>query len=476
MIRQEENSRTKVCPYCFRKISNKDTAFLLKTDGYHFSSPVLGEALHARPDEAYQNFWTAMGIPEGRVDSLRSVIDQEKMAELNQELAASGHELAVRRYDEDSNGYAFFVEEGALTVYSNTMLCPYCHNVLPQNFFKYDTMMIGLAGSVASGKTVYLSSLLMNGFDVLQRSNLSIRNADGNPNDPSKVEMERNADQLARTGICPESTSKIFRKPIFLEMHYKLPGQSIALLVAVYDVAGELIREGVGSGRTGFMRHMDGYICLVDPAQMHLQHSLFSRRSPGEKQVLAKLHLMTREEQIAIQQGSGEDSRQIYHPADLMADDSVKDNYIYERRADVILDAIRAGVGDQELHKKFIALTVAKSDLLENLSEIRQYRGSSLLFDRTAIDYGFLDMDRHLLRQKVLYPIFDQKILHLQRYLDDYRAGGLFAVSALGCETKEIKTEDGTTVQAVGQVHPMGVDEPILWMIMKYIQERGWIK
>ena len=56
--------------------------------------------------------------------------------------------------------------------------------------------MIGLAGSVASGKTVYLCSLMMNGFDVMQRQNLTVRNAYGNPNDDYKIEMERNATVL----------------------------------------------------------------------------------------------------------------------------------------------------------------------------------------------------------------------------------------------------------------------------------------
>lgn len=75
--------------------------------------------------------------------------------------------------------------------------------------------MIGLAGSVASGKTVYLCSLMMNGFDVMQRQNLTVRNAYGNPNDDYKIEMERNADRLMRYGICPESTSKALKTGIF---------------------------------------------------------------------------------------------------------------------------------------------------------------------------------------------------------------------------------------------------------------------
>ncbi len=480
VLRMNEQDRDRVhiriCPYCFREISNEDAAFLLKTDGYHFNSPALNESLLPGKDEEYRSFWNAMGIPDERVDDMRSVIDNEGIAVLNQELSISGAELAVKKYDRQSRGYTFFVEEGALTVYSNTMLCPYCHNVLPQNFFKYETMMIGLAGSVASGKTVYLSSLIMNGFDVMQRDNLTVRNADGNPNDLSKIEMEKNADQLARQGICPESTSKIFRKPMFLEVHYQLPDRSVAMLTAIYDVAGELIREGVGSGRTGFMRHMDGYICLVDPEQMHLSRAFFSRRTPGEEQVLSKLHLMSLSEQIAIQQRSLQNGHQIFDPKDFMMEDEVEDTYIYERKVDVILDAIRAGVGDQELRRKYMALTIAKRDLLENLSEIRNYRGSSLIFDRGELHYGFLDMNRHLLRQEALRPIFDQKIFHLQRFLDDYRAGSLFAVSALGCETEEIHTEDRTDIRAIGEVHPSGVEEPVLWMIMKYMQERGWIE
>ena len=43
-------------------------------------------------------------------------------------------------------------------------ICPYCHNELPHNFFRYEMLMVGLAGSVASGKTVYLCSLMMNDY------------------------------------------------------------------------------------------------------------------------------------------------------------------------------------------------------------------------------------------------------------------------------------------------------------------------
>ena len=122
-----------------------------------------------------------------------------------------------------------------------------------------------------------------------------------------------------------------------------------------------------------------------------------------------------------------------------------------------------------------MALTIAKSDLLEELQEIREFRGSELLFQRDQVRYGFMDMDLHFLRQTVLRQIFDQKVYRLQKALDDYKYSSLFAVSALGCETA-VKTEGGEkVVKAVSRVRPIRVEEPLLWMIMKFMQERGWL-
>ena len=62
-------------------------------------------------------------------------------------------------------------------------------------------------------------------------------------------------------------------------------------------------------------------------------------------------------------------------------------------KADTVLDSIRSVLGDHELKQKYMALTIAKSDLLEELGEIKEYRGSSLLFERKQVSYGFMNMD-----------------------------------------------------------------------------------
>ena len=475
-MQETKTIRVKKCPYCFRNISNEDAGFLLRTDGVRFQSPALNEVFSYKTDVSYLYFWSAMGIPEEQIDARRIIIDNEVMTELNQELTAAGNELAVKRFDPDSCGYTFHVEEGAVTMFSNTMVCPHCHNVLPQNFFKYEMLMIGLAGSVASGKTVYLCSLMMNGFDVMQRQNLTIRNAYGNPNDDYKMEMERNADKLLRYGICPESTSKAFKKPIFLVVTYRIGQKNLHMITSIYDVAGELIRDSAGTGRTGFVRHMDGFICLVDPAQMHLEHSLINKQIPDEERVLEKLYVMSKEEQMSIQRMSNENGKQVMNQADFMMENTISDEYFYERKADTILDSIRSVLGDHELKQKYMALTIAKSDLLEELGEIKEYRGSSLLFERKQVSYGFMNMDHHFLRQEILKQIFDQKVFRLQRNLDDYKESGLFAVSALGCETEETMEGTQKEVRTVGRVRPIRTEEPILWMIMKFMQERGWLE
>ena len=114
--------------------------------------------------------------------------------------------------------------------------------------------------------------------------------------------------------------------------------------------------------------------------------------------------------------------------------------------------------------------------LLEELGEIKEYRGNSLLFERKQVSYGFMNMDHHFLRQEILKQIFDQKVFRLQRNLADYKESGLFAVSALGCETEETMEGTQKEVKTVGRVRPIRTEEPILWMMMKFMQERGWLE
>lgn len=465
----------KKCPYCFREVSNDETGFLIKADGIRFISPALNDIATPKKDIPYVLFWNAMGIPEEQIDAERMIIDNEKLSELNQELSAMGKNLAMKKYDANNFGYTFSAQEGAINLYSNTMICPYCHNALPQNFFRYDMLMIGMAGSLDSGKTVYINSLMMDGYHALQRSNLTARSAAGNTTDADYLQMEKDADQLFRQGICPGHTNKAFRKPIFIELTYRLEDKILPLIVAIYDVAGELIKESAGAGRTGFARYMDGFICMVDPAQMQLEHASLTQKMPDEEEVLRKLRILSPEEQISYQLMSNHNQKQVMDANDFMTDSSLNEDYILERKAETIMESIRSGLGESLLREKYMALTLAKSDKIEEIGEIRAYKASQLLFDREHVDYGFFNMEHHFLRQEILKELFDQKVSRLQRNLEDYKDSSLFIVSALGCETEMVKDGAKEIVKAVGKIQPIRVEEPLLWMVMKYMQERGWL-
>ena len=466
----------KKCPYCFLEISNDETGFLLKTDGARFLSPALNDLTIPKKDMPYVLFWNAMGIPEDQIDAERTIVDNQIMTELNQELSTAGKELAVKHYDGNSYGYSFSVQEGAVNLYTNTMICPHCHNALPQNFFHYDMMMVGMVGSLDSGKTVFLNSIMMDGYQVLQRENLTARSAAGNTSDPDYLQMEKDADLLFRQGICPGHTNKAFRKPIFIEITYRLGEKTLPLILALYDVAGELIKENTGVGRTGFARYMDGFICMVDPAQMHFEHATLRQQIPDEEQVLKKLRLLSLQEQIAYQMLSNKNQKQLMNANDFMTESTVSEDYILERKAESIMESIRTGLGESLLKRKYMALTLAKSDKIEEIGEIRAYKASQLLFEREKINYGFLNMEHHFLRQEILKELFDQKVSRLQRNLEDYKESSLFMISALGCDTEISQDGAQEIVKAVGRIQPIRVEEPLLWMVMKYMQERGWLE
>ena len=107
---------------------------------------------------------------------------------------------------------------------------------------------------------------------------------------------------------------------------------------------------------------MDGFICLVDPAQMHLEHSLINKQIPDEERVLEKLYVMGKEEQMSIQRMSNENGKQVMDQADFMMENTMSDEYFYERKADTVLDSIRSVLGNHELKQKYMAFVRRKNN------------------------------------------------------------------------------------------------------------------
>lgn len=374
----------KKCPCCFREISNDEADILIKEHEIRLHSPILNDLISPREDEKYALFWENMGNGQNVLETNRIIITNEMIEEANEELLESGMAPVEKNYDEESCGYTVTIQEDSMMVVSNTMVCPHCHNVLPQNFFKYDMFSIGLAGSVATGKTVFMASLMMNGFRILNKDNMTVRNAHGNPLDPEKIKMERIAQKLFTDRICPDPTNKSFHQPIYLEVSLKLEKETQNFLVTFYDVAGETIRKEAGSGKTTFARHMDGIIFFVDPSQMFLKQPISLKTTVDEEKILSSMKLLSQKEQAALQR---ENKMRGNQPIVLDFGVSLEEedeNLIYERNPETILDSLRMGIGDSQLKNKYIALSIAKCDQLSELEEFREIPASSLLLREKA--------------------------------------------------------------------------------------------
>ncbi len=464
----------KKCPCCFREISNEESDILVKDYEIRLHSPILNDFISPHEDEKYARFWENMGNGQNVLETNRIIITNDMIEEVNRDLEELGMRKVVKEFDENSLGYTLTISEDSMIIVSNTMVCPHCHNVLPQNFFKYDMISIGLAGSVATGKTVFMASLMMNEFRILNNDTITVRNAHGNPLDPEKMKMERTAQKLYAERLCPDPTNKAFHQPIYLEFAVKMGKDIKKFLVTFYDVAGETIRKEAGSGKTTFTRHADGIILFIDPSQMMLNRPISLKTTVDEKNVLASLQLLSREEQARIQM---ENKRKGCHPVDVDFGVSKEENedLIYERNPVTILDSLRMGIGDGLLKEKYIALTIAKCDQLSELEEFREIPGSGLLFERETLKRGWIHTDHQLFRQKILENVFEEKVYHMQRNVGEYKGHGLFMISALGCETSQDKDSLNGQTRAVSPVNPIRVEEPFLWMVMKILQERGWI-
>lgn len=157
--------------------------------------------------------------------------------------------------------------ENGWTLKSKRRLCGFCHKPLPINFGKQPNITIGLCGNTASGKTVYMLSLI---HDLNRVPNMS---AVPDPIFFSELDTDYKSMYYAMySGTAegyelPFATSPLeILSPLVINCTYVSMGRAVNFMVTIFDMAGEGIKDQAYMAKQGvYLENTVGVIFLKNP-------------------------------------------------------------------------------------------------------------------------------------------------------------------------------------------------------------------
>lgn len=416
------------CPYCFEEFAHDEAAFRSETG---FTDEFLSERMmqYEReedeskkidlklsinvaqryligPDSTYGRFWKKMVGDEN--------YENDEFCRMPVLEISDANELI---YDEDGFLIAIKDKAGKKT---ERRICPHCHNLLPRFYGKDEIKFISVIGITSSGKTVYLSQLIDNLEDDLEKVGCSVIYS------AESTEFRKN--HLVRRGYpLPAGTVVRFVPPLY----FTIQGNRNVTLVA-YDIAGEACVDVERISTYGnFIKNSDGIIMLIDPGQFKGLHA-------------------------ALESSSNQ----------LSSDEE-------KASPTAVISAVHGAFmgGKQGMSPIPIAVTVSKSDMLFDLTDSSGERlipvHSNIRQDVTQtsdrsfnyVDYQNVNADITTMVSN-LFPALHTTIT---KNFSNY---GYFAVSALGCDVELM--EDGITWTPAMDPMPRRIEEPFCWMLKRW--------
>lgn len=450
-----------VCPYCFGEM--EDTEVLFRSEVVHQGEPDILpddyddlEDFQARyrgadkegilacyrdwaffaetDDPIYTAFWAAFnGTTEYRpADDVfgvrayrRKIIDPSQPS----------HQRYLKQ--QEDGGFLIRDRDGMVTQIElvngercNRRVCKHCHNPLPDNYGKDPVKFAAVVGITGAGKTVYLSQLLKRMKQYTAKVGLTaiVSSTD------CRNFLENN--QVEAGKPLPGSTPpNRLQQPLFYEL--KLNGPHNSLLTetfVLYDVAGEVFTDSdLVYKFAPFIEHANGVIVLIDPYQFEAVSGV----SPGGN----------------------------------VLDDPTK-----------VLDMIHSHVTHNVSGKKCeipFAICMSKIDEADVQKVFSDTLRTLLLRDVVGVPRGDGSyLNKPEFNAKDYVPIAEELGRFMTSYADtlslvqqmetNYASYAFFALTALGCDVREVERENGEKYQVpVGPVLPKRVEEPLLWLFYK---------
>ncbi len=155
-------------------------------------------------------------------------------------------------------------------------ICPHCHNLLPNEFGKYETKYIAVVGITSSGKTVYLSQLFKQIDTYLAHANLVKLSVDDEIEKFVKGHQVKIGEQLPGGTTAHHLTLPI---PMVIQ---NIKTKTRYMLI-FYDIAGENCVNPARMAKFGpFVCNADGIIMITDPKQFNQLFVVGNNDQAGE--------------------------------------------------------------------------------------------------------------------------------------------------------------------------------------------------
>ena len=418
------------CPYCFEEFSHSDVAFRSETG---FSNEFISEKymeyertedkesraqLKAlidnitqyaiKQDKTYGAFWKKMVGDDSYEND-----EYCRMPVLTTEDATD------QFYDEDGFLEAVRDKAGKKT---SRRICPHCHNILPRFYGKYEIKFMSIVGITASGKTVYLSQLINNLEEDLDKVGCSVMFS------PEATSFRKN--HIVKKGYpLPAGTVVRFMPPLF----FTLQGNKNITLVA-YDIAGEACVDVENIATYGnFIQNSDGMLMLIDPGQFKGLHAALETQSGqvSEDEEKASPTAVLSAVHGAFMGGSNESS------ATPMA--------VVISKSDMLFDVTDASGECLIPYQSHI-----RQDVVPNVEKKFNYK-----------DYQNVNADISMMVSNQFPALHTTIVKNFINY-------GYFAVSALGCDVEPMEGGAGSNWTPSTDPMPLRIEEPFCWLLKQW--------
>jgi hypothetical protein len=393
-----------VCPYCFAKFEPDQVVFR----AMHHREDDQDYAL--QEDEALNRYREKFNLSP--IDELEAVIHPDSIPSENMIFMEN-----VITGLTDRHG-----------VVTRKRLCPHCHNELPIPSGKVPSNVISIVGASASGKSVYMASLI----HTLQHSTAGNFAAACMP---LNAEISRRFRQNYEEPIFERGTmiSTTLRdevqEPFIFQFVFKddsLP----PLTLVFFDVAGEgMVDETYLDIYASHIKNSAGILFMVDPLQIRTIRDRL------------KVNFGERQEEFT---GT------------------------YDEPREIILTLFQNFIGHEEKSMTDIptAVILTKSDMLQHLKEEdgEYIRSNSNVF-RNVVHSKVLDLNEFNNINGEISRFIEKVDRPFKDALDvRFKNTAFFAVSSLG--------SNPVNKQISGVVNPIRVDEPFIWLLyqLKYIE------